>query len=291
MCFTPRCSSDSQRISAPVSFIASFPIALKAVNLLAAAAVTAPSEADETRKAYLAMTPLVKRGAGAFQVARRFWICSAVSSTLSVRLGMSKTMVSPSAIAAMGPPLRGFGSNVAGHEAVRGAAEAAVGEQRNGIAEPCADQRGGDGEHFAHAGTAFRSFVANHDDIAGLDSVFFDRSEGGFFAIEDASGCRGKFRMLWPATFMTQPSGARLPLRMTRPPVGLRGFFDVRARLPDSVFLLRRRLPAPSVFPVTVMASPLQESGFEHALGDRAPCLRRRRDRWRQNVRRVLGRQ
>ena len=34
-------------------------------------AVTAPREDEETRNAYLAMTPLVKRGAGAFQLARR----------------------------------------------------------------------------------------------------------------------------------------------------------------------------------------------------------------------------
>ncbi len=33
--------------------------------------VTAPREADETRNAYLAMTPLVKRGAGGVQLARR----------------------------------------------------------------------------------------------------------------------------------------------------------------------------------------------------------------------------
>ena len=65
--------------------------------------------------------------------------------------------------------VRGFGRDVADHKAVRGAGEAAVGEQSDGIAETSADQRGGDGEHFAHAGAALGSFVANHDDIAGFD--------------------------------------------------------------------------------------------------------------------------
>src|SRR5882724_4113732 len=72
--------------------------------------VTAPREADETRNAYLAMTPLVKRGAGGFQLARRCLICSTVNSTLRVRLGMSKTMMSRSAIAAIGPPCAASGA-------------------------------------------------------------------------------------------------------------------------------------------------------------------------------------
>src|SRR5260370_39639226 len=72
--------------------------------------VTGPREADETRNAYLAMTPLVKRGAGGFQLARRCLICSAGNSTLGVRLGMSKTMMSPSAIAAIGPPRAASGA-------------------------------------------------------------------------------------------------------------------------------------------------------------------------------------
>jgi len=45
--------------------------------------VTAPREAEETRKEYLAMTPLEWRGAGGFQVERRFWISAALSSTFN----------------------------------------------------------------------------------------------------------------------------------------------------------------------------------------------------------------
>src|SRR5262249_22328308 len=69
----------------------------------AGTAVTAPSEEDETSSAYLAITPFVKRGAGSFQVARRRCISSLLISTLSSRLGISKTIVSPSCTAAIGP--------------------------------------------------------------------------------------------------------------------------------------------------------------------------------------------
>src|SRR4029077_2055035 len=65
-------------------------------------AVMAPKDEEETSNAYFAITPLVKRGCGAFQVERRRWISASVSSTLSVRLGISKAMISPSFIAAMG---------------------------------------------------------------------------------------------------------------------------------------------------------------------------------------------
>ena len=60
--------------------------------------------------------------------------------------------------------------------------------------------------------------------------------------------------MLWPATFMTQPSGAEY-FKMTRPPVGLRGASIFRTH-----FLFFRRFTAAAssaiVRPVTVIASP-----------------------------------
>ena len=82
--------------------------------------------------------------------------------------------------------VRGFGRNVADHEAVCGAGKTAVGEQSDGIAEASADESGGDGEHLAHAGAAFGSFVADHDYIAGLDLIFLDGGESSFFVVENA---------------------------------------------------------------------------------------------------------
>jgi hypothetical protein len=46
---------------------------------------------------------------------------------------------------------------VAHHQAVRRAREAAVGDQRHLVAEPLADERGGDVQHLAHAGAASRA--------------------------------------------------------------------------------------------------------------------------------------
>ena len=64
---------------------------------------------------------------------------------------------------------RGFRRDVADHQAVRAAAEAAVGEQRHGLAEALADERAGDVEHLLHPGSADRAFVADHDHVARVD--------------------------------------------------------------------------------------------------------------------------
>ena len=52
---------------------------------------------------------------------------------------MSKLIVSPSRTAAIGPPTNASGATWPGHQAARGAAEAAVGEQRHGLAQALAD--------------------------------------------------------------------------------------------------------------------------------------------------------
>ena len=76
---------------------------------------------------------------------------------------------------------------MAGHESARGAGETAVGEQRDGIAEiRDAVDGGGDGEHLAHAGAAARAFVADDEDVVGLDLAGLHGGEAVFFAVEDA---------------------------------------------------------------------------------------------------------
>ena len=88
---------------------------------------------------------------------------------------------------------RGFGRDVADHEAVGGAAETAVGDQRDVVAQALADQRGGDRQHLAHAGAAGRAFEADHHDVAGDDPARLHRGERGFLGIEHA---RRAFEML-----------------------------------------------------------------------------------------------
>src|SRR5215475_10416132 len=71
--------------------------------------VTAPCEAEETRLAYLAKTPVAYRGCGAFQLRRRSSIWASLSSAHSKRLSTSNTITSPSRNAAIGPPLAASG--------------------------------------------------------------------------------------------------------------------------------------------------------------------------------------
>ncbi len=87
----------------------------------------------------------------------------------------------------------GFRRNMADHQTVRGAGESSVRKQSDGIAEPCADQRGSNGEHFTHARAAFGAFVADDDDIAGFDLVLLDGGESKFFVIENARGAAKTF--------------------------------------------------------------------------------------------------
>ena len=88
---------------------------------------------------------------------------------------------------------------------------------------PSPTSAAGHAQHLLHAGPADRSLVADHDDVAGHDPPVADRLE----AVASPSRrpgpgprCR---RRSWPASLTTQPSGAREPWRIARPPVGLIG--------------------------------------------------------------------
>src|SRR5579864_8834389 len=62
-----------------------------------------------------------------------------------------------------------FGRNVADHQAACSAAETAVGKEGDRVPQAFADDGSGDAQHFAHARTTFRSFVADDDHVACLD--------------------------------------------------------------------------------------------------------------------------
>ena len=118
---------------------------------------------------------------------------------------------------------RGLGGDVAGHEAAGGAGEAAVGEQRDLLAQAEADERRGHRQHLAHPGAAARALVADHDDVAGLDRRrTWRRPSRPPRARTRAPGPRGG-RARGRESFTTEPSGARLPRRMARPPVFFTG--------------------------------------------------------------------
>ena len=80
----------------------------------------------------------------------------------------------------------GFGRHVRNHESVRGAAETAVGHQRDGFRQARADNGAGDAQHLAHARSAARPFVANHDHVVRPDLAARHRGHGVFLAVEHA---------------------------------------------------------------------------------------------------------
>ena len=74
-----------------------------------------------------------------------------------------------------------FRSYVADNHSIGAAGKAAVGNECDGIAEAGTNQSGSGGKHFAHARAAFRTFVANHDYVAGLNFFREDRLQAVFF--------------------------------------------------------------------------------------------------------------
>ncbi len=126
-------------------------------------------DADDTSRAYFASTPALAFGAGAVHLRRRSAISPAGRSRSRRRAPSSTVIVSPSRTTAIGPPGGRFGRHVAHHQSACGAGEPAVGHERHVVAQARAHDRRRDAEHLAHARSALRPFVANDDDVAGLD--------------------------------------------------------------------------------------------------------------------------
>ena len=71
-------------------------------------------------------------------------------------------------------------------EALGIARKPAIGEQRDVLAQTLADQSAGNPQHFAHAGAAAWTFIADDDDVAARDAVFLDGGKCIFLTFEDA---------------------------------------------------------------------------------------------------------
>ena len=92
----------------------------------------------------------------------------------------------------------------------------------------------------------------------------------------------------WPESFTTQPSGARLPRRIAKPPFGLIASDTGRITSWPSVSSALSAI-SPSVCPVTVMASSWSRPA-SLAAGSRAARRRRGRGRWPRSGRPASGR-
>ncbi len=86
------------------------------------------------------------------------------------------------------PAAGGLGRDMADHQAVGGAREAAVGDQRHLVSEPLADERRGDVQHLAHTWAAGRALVPDHDHLAGNDRPRLDGGEAVLLRVEDPGG-------------------------------------------------------------------------------------------------------
>jgi hypothetical protein len=75
---------------------------------------------------------------------------------------------------------------MADHQPVRSAAEAAVGNQRDRVAQSLADEGPRDAQHLLHPGPPDRSFVPDDDDVAGHDLAGRDGRVGRRLRVEHA---------------------------------------------------------------------------------------------------------
>ncbi len=70
------------------------------------------------------------------------------------------------------------------------AGKASVGDQRDRAAQAASHDRGGRVEHFAHAGTALGTLVADDDDVAVGDEAVVDRLHRLLLGVKDLRGTR-----------------------------------------------------------------------------------------------------
>ena len=138
---------------------------------------------------------------------------AASTSRSSVPFSASIEMMSPSSTSAIGPPTAASGPDMADAEAARGAREAAVGDQRDLLADALAVERRRGRQHLAHAGAALGALVADDDDVAFL---VLRRPRPPRTRPPRSRSTRAGPRncsFFMPATFTIAPSGASVPLQ------------------------------------------------------------------------------
>ena len=188
--------------------------------------------------------------------------------------GISNRTTSPSRRAAIGPPRAASGATCPAISPRVAPEKRPSVMSATRVAEAGAHQCRRHGEHLAHAGPAARALVADRQRRRRIGSVP-ERTAAD--AASSLSKTRARTRELSDGrtrpALTTAPSGARLPLRITRPPVGLIGFASGRTTCCPDVSTASRA-SSPMVRPVTVMASPVEHAGVGQALHDEPDATR-----------------
>ena len=105
-------------------------------------------------------------------------------------------------------------------------------------------------------GSAARPFVADDDDVAGLDRLAAAPRRTPLPRCRTRAPARDASCARCPTTFITAPSGARLPRRITRPPRRLERLVERPHDFLPRRFDAPSAASSPSVRPVTVGAAP-----------------------------------
>src|SRR5690349_19577761 len=75
---------------------------------------------------------------------------------------------------------------MANYHSVSGAGKSTVSDESNRVTQPGADYRGSRRQHFSHSGSAFRSFVANDDNVSRFDFAGQNRFQAKLLRIKNA---------------------------------------------------------------------------------------------------------
>ncbi len=132
-----------------------------------------------------------------------------------------------------------FRSHMADAEAAGRTGETSVGDQRNFFTGALAVERGRRRKHFAHAGAATRSFVADHQHFALFVLAMLDCIEAGLLAVEAARRA-AELQRLHAGDFHDRAIGCEITLEPNHAAGRQQRFVgrmnDVLIRIPFHVF-------------------------------------------------------
>src|SRR6266508_1371949 len=217
--------------------------------------VTAPSDAEETRRAYFASAPLTYRGAGAFHAARRLAKSASSTSTSMRRFSASISMRSPSRRSAIGPPTSASGETwptenpfVAPENRPSVISATSLPRPAPATAAVTASISGMPGDPFGPSYLMAMTSPALILPDVTASNASCSESNGRATPVN--------MRLAAPAIFITLPSGASDPYRIAVPPVGWMGLPTACTTVPSGGGGAASERFSETVLPVTVSASP-----------------------------------